>query len=123
MAGKIVGTELIGRVLTIFRKVVGPLGDDVPVFVHIGGAAVLFAQLCGQYEHITSLFQRHITAINLTIGDGVGSQIVSGERLCPAFVKRIVEDGGHHGFLQFGVVAEEQRSLGIGEVHGIHATV
>ena len=45
------------------------------------------------------------------------------EGLCPASREAIVEDGGHHGLLQFGIVGENERSLRISEVNGIDTAI
>ena len=45
------------------------------------------------------------------------------EGLGPTARQTVVEDGGHHGLLELGVVSEEERCLGICQVHGVDTTV
>ena len=123
VTGKVVGAELFGRVLTVLCQIVCPGSDDVPILVDIGRAGILSAQFGSEDEHVASLFDRHVGTIDLSVGDGVGAQVVGSKRFCPAPAIGIVENGRHHGFLQFRVVAEKERCLGVGEVYRVDAAV
>ena len=107
----------------VLYKIICPSGDELPVFVNIERVALLLADLSGEGNHVASLFQRHIAAINLTICFGILAEVVCCERLRPATREAVVEDRCHHTLLQFRIVTEIQRSFRIGEVNGIDAAV
>ena len=123
VSGEVIRAELVRRVLSVVRQIVGPGGDDAPVFVYIAGVAVYLAQLGSQRQHVAGLLQGHVATIDLSVGNGVCAQVVGSKGLGPAAREGVVEDRGHHGLLQFGVVHQEQGSLGIGQIDGVHATV
>ena len=48
---------------------------------------------------------------------------MGGKGLGPTAAAAVFKDTGHHGLLELGIVDEGQRSLGIGEVHGVHTAI
>ena len=104
-------------------EIICPGSDDLPILIDIGCLTILSAQLSSKNEHIASLLDRHIGTIDLPVGNGIGAKVVGGKGLCPASAIGIVEDGGHHGFLQLWVIAEKEWGLRVGEVNGIDTAV
>ena len=54
---------------------------------------------------------------------GVGAEVVGGKGLGPTAGVAVFEDGGHHAFLQCGVVYQEERGRGVGEVNRVDTAV
>ena len=84
VAGKVVGAELVGRVLSVVGEIIGPCGDNVPVLVDIPRVSVNLTKLGSQRKHVACLLEWHVTTIDLTVGNRVGAQVVGGEWLGPA---------------------------------------
>ena len=123
MAGEVIGTELIGGMQTVLYQVVNPDGHHIPVRLYVSRVTVEFADFGSQGKHVTGLLEGHIATIYLLVSQRILAQVVSGEGLGPTAALAIVEDRGHHGLLQVGIVAENQRSLRISKVNGVHTTV
>ena len=120
---EVVGTELVLRILSVLNEIICPGCYNIPVFVNIGRAVLKFAYHRRKSYHITRFLQRHVTAVNLSVGDRICSEIVCCERLCPASCVTVLEDTCHHAFLQFRIVEQEERSRRISEVNGVDASV
>ena len=123
MAGEIVGAELLSRILAVLDEVVGPALADAIVAFQPVAVALHAADGGGEGEHIAALLEGHVTAIDLSIGMGVGSQVVGSKLLAPLAAEAIFEDAGHHGLLELIIVDEEERCGGVGEVDGVDAAV
>ena len=123
VSGEVVGAELVLRVLSVLHKIVCPELYDIPVFVHICRAVLELAYHRGKSDHVARLLQRHVSAVDLSVGDGICAEIVRRERLCPASGVTVLEYTCHHAFKQFGVVKQEEGSRRIGKVDGVDASV
>ena len=123
MPGKVVRTELVRRVLSILCQVVGPLAQDVPILIHILCVSIYLGEHGCQGEHVTRFLQRHVAPVCLSVGYRIGSQVVCSKRLGPPTAPAVLEDGGHHGFLQVRIIDQEERSLRIGQVHRVYAAI
>ena len=108
VSGEVVGAELVGGVESVFYQIVGPGGDDVPVAVGVGCVALDARDFGGEGEHIASLLERHVGSVYLAVGYGIGAQVVGGKGLVPPAAAAILEDAGHHGLDQFGIVYQEE---------------
>ena len=74
-------------------------------------------------QHVSTLLNRHIASVNLSVGKRIGTQIMGGEGLGPFAAFTIMEDTVHHAFLQFRIIDQIEGSRGVGQVHRIDTAV
>ena len=123
VSGEVVGAKLVFGILTILHKVIGPGLKDIPIGECIVCVSVEHTNLRNESKHISCFLKRHVAAIYLTVGSGILTEVVSGERLGPSARLAVVEDRSHHPFLELRVIAKEERSFGISEVNSVDTSV
>ena len=134
MACEVVGAELVLGVCSVLHEVVRPCGERLPVAVGPLGVAVHDGDGSGQDDDVGTLLNGHVASeaavsigeaygVDLVVGMGVGAEVVGCEVEAPAVALAIVEDRGAHALHELGVVEEEERCGGIGQVDGVDASV
>ena len=123
VAGEVVGTELVSRVLPIGYEIVGPGLHNIPVTLSVLRIAIEHGEHGCQGKHVAAFLDGHVATIGLAVGYRIGTHVVGSKGLAPATALAVLEYTGHHGLLQLGVIAEEERGLGISKVYRINATV
>ena len=137
VSGKVVGTELRFRVLSIFDKIVGPSAQQTDVGLIEPFRIALYAAYSRcEDEQVAALLDRHIPsessvgirscdAVSLSVGMRISAQVVGSEvgESPPQGILAVVEHRAHHRLLQIRVVTKEERSLGIRQVDGVDTTV
>ena len=149
MAGKVVGAELLARILAVFDQIAHPLVQQAAIL--LGESAIRAVGLRGRqhHQHVAALLHRHLIfeivhrrargeevvgrrglsvvrvrrGVDLTGGAGIAAHVVGREIVCP---------DGHGGELQHRAaqrvdqlrrVLQEQRNGRIAHVHGSDAAV
>ena len=123
VSGEVIGTELVLRIESLFHQIVGPGGEHFPMFGRIAGIALYGSNGSRKNQHVSTLLNRHITSVNLSVGKRIGTQIMGGEGLSPFATFTIMEDTVHHAFLQFRIIDQIEGSRGVGQVHRIDTAV
>ena len=100
MTGKIIGTQLMSRILTILNQITVPLLKQSQIFSSKGIIAVAFANGSGQSDHVTTFFNGHLAfkghTVKLTVQNGVAAHIMGRKVVGPNFTGRKAENGTQH---------------------------
>ena len=98
VSGKIIRTQLIFRIKSLFQQIISPNTQRLPMFTSI--IRITFAQSDGscQNQHIPTFFDRHIERICLPVGMRIGSDIMGGKRLVPSSAFAVMENRIQHSF-------------------------
>ena len=123
MPGEVICTELIFRIKTELRKVVCPDGHHIPMFAGIRRRIFKEAYRSRTYEHVPSLFHRHILRIGLPVGKRIGSHIMGWEGLGPTSTLTVVEDMVHKSSGEFCIVFQEYWKRRIGYINSSDRSV
>ena len=116
VSGEVVRAELVGGIQTVLHKVVGPCRQGIPMLERILGASLHLADRSREDQHVAALLDRHVAAVGLAVGQGVGDDIVCREGFGPLAALGVVEYEVEQGLRQLGVVVEEQRRRGVGDI-------
>ncbi len=123
VTGKVVGAKLVVGIEPFLHQVIGPGGQYLPVTGRIIGVSFHGGDSTGHDQHITRFLHRHIAAIGLSIGQGIGTHIMRRKRLGPFTALAVVEDRIDDSLQQIRVISQKQRGRGIGHIYRTDGTV
>ena len=99
---EVVGTELVHGILAVGIEVVGPSGEYLPVLSDVVQITVKVRDEGDEREHVARLLHWHSVTIGLSVGMGIGSQIVGSPVLVPSSCICILQYGRYHRLGQRG---------------------
>ena len=134
LSGKIIGTKLHTRVITVFHKIVRPCFHQFRIFLKQSRRTLQILFHCSQTQkHISRFLYRHLTwklffriiifTVPLPICNRISAYIMRHKVILPFFWFSVFYYWTQHCFNKFRIIFQEQRHRRISKVYCSHAAV